>query len=65
MMATLTYFSVALDYTVNSVFLVTCMGHTNFSILEEDSCHIEKSAFNHPNSMILTGFIFAISVKQS
>ena len=56
---------VALDYTVNSVFLVTCMGRTNFSILEDNSCDIEKSSFNHPNSMILTAFIFAISVKQS
>ena len=56
---------IALDYRVNSVFLVTCIGHTNLSILEGDSYDIEVSAFNHPNSMILTAFIFAISVKQS
>ena len=56
---------VALDYTLNTIFLVTFMEHTNFSILEDDSCDIEKSAFNHPKSMILTAFIFAISVKQS
>ena len=56
---------VALDYTVNNVFLETCMGHINFFILEDGSCDIKKSAFNHPNSMILTAFIFAILVKQS
>ena len=56
---------VALDNTLNSIFLVTCMGHTNFSILEDDSCDIEETAFNHPNSMILTAFIFAILVKKS
>ena len=56
---------VAMDYKDGCLFLVTCMGHINFYVLEDVSCDIEETAFNHRNSMILTAFIFAISVKQS
>lgn len=56
---------VLLDYKAGCVFLVTSMRYINFYALEDVSCDIPKSAFNHPNSMILTAFIFAISVKQS